>query len=478
MSGNINAYNCMSRKNKTSGAHIQCSYKKKIGDYCGIHGKQNFVYRIDQPIDVFTLTQPTQVWSPTILPPTSVSSQPVADLSNQTQTIIVVPTSVATSTSVSTSASTSVTVVPTSVATSTTSATTVTVVPTVVKKEIKKIVITKRVVEAKKEAPLIYDISEFNKLDANQIDYDRLLQTMRYYSINIKGNKQELFNLLAEFFRSRWIDPKNLKPHNTGYLAEISGPGFSDRSKCDNLTDFYELTPLSEIPDIYFFSFADTDASASNRIYGCDIRSFHQLVQTTKNSLNNRDMNVVGQSNWSITNPYNRQEISDVVLNLYEDKKWLLTQNRISIDYDEQKMDEATTFKFQVLDVFQIMYGFGYPVNHEWFMDLTTHQLHDFYIKLEDIWNYRLQLSPSQQKKIIPNNDIFLKAEQQSVKKYVGNHPENKKKLRNILLTIMRKMVTEGVTKADCINGTIYVLTGLAEVSQTVASALPGVVIL
>ena len=142
-----------------------------------------------------------------------------------------------------------------------------------------------------------------------------------------------------------------------------------DRGKCDNPTDFYELTPLTDIPDVYFFSFTGTDSDSlngsetksKNIIYGCDLRSFHKLVETTRTSITNRDMNVAGLSKYSITNPYNRSEISKNTLSLYEEKRWLLVQNGIPIDYPEEKMDEETAFKFNVLDVFQIMYSFGYP---------------------------------------------------------------------------------------------------------------------
>ena len=49
-----------------------------------------------------------------------------------------------------------------------------------------------------------------------------------------------------------------------------------------------------------------------------------------------------------------------------------------------------------------------------------------------------------QKRRLYPKNDIFLPAEVAIVKKYTGNHPENKKKLRTILINIIRRMVTEG----------------------------------
>ena len=46
----IDKTKCMSRKNKHRGINLQCSNKKKYGDYCGIHYKCNNIFRIDIPL--------------------------------------------------------------------------------------------------------------------------------------------------------------------------------------------------------------------------------------------------------------------------------------------------------------------------------------------------------------------------------------------------------------------------------------------
>lgn len=42
---------CMCRKNLKDGIHLQCSNKKKKGDYCGIHSKCKQIFRIDQELE-------------------------------------------------------------------------------------------------------------------------------------------------------------------------------------------------------------------------------------------------------------------------------------------------------------------------------------------------------------------------------------------------------------------------------------------
>lgn len=435
----VNPANCMSRKNKNTGLHLQCPYKKKDGDYCKIHSKMANIMRIDQPL----LGQAPPVPTCPPGPPGPVG----ALISGQSQGLSPVKIPI-------------------------TKKTLKIIKPLGGTKNKKVIKIVKLVVEP-------YTPSEFRALSPNTVDYKRLILSLRHHLINVKGDRVFLFNQLADFFQYRWIDTKNMNDETlckseieNPLLERLSGPGYKDRKLCDNPADFYDLTELENIPDVYFFSFE----GENDRIYGCDFRSFHQLVETSKQSLNNRDMNVPGKNNWEILNPYNRQLITDDVIKTYEEKMWLLKQNHIPVEYPQEEMDEETKLKCQVLETFQVMYTFGYPVDHKWFMDLSSSTLKDLYAKLEDIWNYRLQLTSEQKRKIVPNDDIFTSHEKNQVGKYGGPHPEDKKKLRKILLNVIRKMVTEGETKADCINGTIYVLTGLVEVSPDAANAMPGVV--
>ena len=155
-------------------------------------------------------------------------------------------------------------------------------------------------------------------------------------------------------------------------------------------------------------------------------------------------------------------------------KRKILFQNRIEIEYPEPKLDEDTALNLECLEIFQIIYHFGYPVDHKWFMNLDKKSLKTFYLKLEDIWNYRLQLTEIQKKKIVPENDIFSAGEKHLVgTSFENTHPETLMKLRKFLLNIVRKMVSNGETKSDCINGSIYVLTALVEVSPVAANAMP-----
>jgi len=386
----INVNLCMARKNKKEGLYTQCPCPPKINDYCGRHGKQKTILRIDEP-----------------LPGKTTKTQ--------------------------------------------------------------KPVIQKNSTEVN---PNPYTPDEFSGLTPNTINYRRLVATLRHHRINIKGNTEQLYKLCADFFENYYIDA-NLKSINAELITRLGGPGFTDRSICDNPSDFYDLTPLSKIPDIYFMSFY----GENGRIYGCDFRSFHQLVESTKSSLHNLDMNIPGKYVGKILNPYTRDPIDQKYLDIYQEKKDILERNRLPTTFPTEEMDDDTVFKMKVLDTFQVMYSFGYTVDHEWFMSLNKNELFNLFNKIEDIWNYRLELTTQQKNNIVPNEFIFTTKDKNMASKYhAGSHDENYKKLRYLLHDLIRKMITRGKTKADCINGTIYVLGGLVQVSTSAAQALPEIV--
>ena len=77
-----------------------------------------------------------------------------------------------------------------------------------------------------------------------------------------------------------------------------------DRSICQNPTDFFLLEPLSAVPDSYFFSFKEND-----RIYGCDIRSFHKYFTITSQS-----------DNAELLNPYTQQPLTKNIIQDYNKK--------------------------------------------------------------------------------------------------------------------------------------------------------------
>ena len=94
-------------------------------------------------------------------------------------------------------------------------------------------------------------------------------------------------------------------------------------------------------------------------------------------------------------------------------------------------------------------------------------QLKMLYKILEDIWNYRAELSNDKKKNIVPNNSMFL-VSVNDVYKMI-----NKRKIQYILLNEIDKLISSAESNEDKITGAYFVLTGLVEISPHCMEALP-----
>jgi hypothetical protein len=104
--------------------------------------------------------------------------------------------------------------------------------------------------------------------------------------------------------------------------------------------------------------------------------------------------------------------------------------------------------------------------NYEWFKNLNTHDLYTLYIKTEDIWNYRSNMSIESKSKIVKYG-IAFNIHSTLLKTY------NKIKLQNIILDEYNRLISEGINRDEKKLGAILILTGLVEVSFDAANALP-----
>ena len=62
--------------------------------------------------------------------------------------------------------------------------------------------------------------------------------------------------------------------------------------------------------------------------------------------------------------------------------------------------------KQKTIDIFSDMEQFGYGCNIDWFLKLNNRKLKNLYRNLEDIWNYRLNLSYETKARICPPNGV------------------------------------------------------------------------
>jgi hypothetical protein len=229
---------------------------------------------------------------------------------------------------------------------------------------------------------------------------------------------------------------------------KTQGIGLFNKEKCSNQEDFYTLDTINEIEDKYFFSY-----EKDGHIYFFDIRSFNQLIENDSK------------------NPYTREDIPQYAIKSFLSRKDELKKNKIIInDIEQPKLTKEQLFNASVLKIFQkidLLNVAAGGTNIIWFTDLNLLQLKMLYKILEDIWNYRAELSIDKKKDIVPNKSMFLLSVN-DVYKMIKKRP-----LQKILLAEIDTLVSSAETIEDKITGSYFVLTALVEVSEPCMEALP-----
>ena len=286
--------------------------------------------------------------------------------------------------------------------------------------------------------------------------------TLKHYNLNFKGKKGELVERLIDFFKKinqyEKHEEKIIKLQSCikGYTQRKKtlsrGPGFLNKLLCNNDEDFFTFEHKNDIDDTYFFSYKDVD----NFIYFFDIRSFKTLIENNEK------------------NPYNRKPIPENAIKSMNTRLNELIKQKIIVEYEKPKLTPEQEFNNKILTIFQKidqLNAFAGGTQMNWFYNLTFKQIKHLYKVLEDIWNYRTQLTEKQKRDIVPQNDVF----KHSMPKLMNLLPnqKNQKKLRNIVLDEMDKLISSSESKVHRSTGCYYVLIALVEVSPECADQMP-----
>ena len=138
-------------------------------------------------------------------------------------------------------------------------------------------------------------------------------------------------------------------------------------------------------------------------------------------------------------------------------------------DYNEELIiTDQQKIKQQVVKIFQIIDSLDQYTDPRWFLELSLKKMQQFYKELEDIWNYRLNLSKEMKSKIYPPNGHVFKL----TPHYVASLKSHRA-VSEICLQTIEKLVTSAEKKEDRVNGSIYVLFALTIVSHSAAQSMP-----
>lgn len=312
--------------------------------------------------------------------------------------------------------------------------------------------------------PLINEKKEFAKYNYNLA---QLKQIAKHYKLPVSGTKTQLTTLIYNFFHlseKTIIIQSAIRGYFTRKVLKMRGPALmlKNRGKCTNETDFFTLTDLKEIPYSQFYSFA----CPKGFIYGFDISSLFQMfVSSAKNKRKITD----------IMNPYNRDTINTSVYKTLKNISKLsslfgMTMNVMLSPVENEIIEDVFNFDQRILNICQILDGFGNYTNTDWFLNMTRSNTIQFLRELHDIWCYRAQLSQEIKREICPphGNPFTI----------LRNHNNmlttmNEIELKKSFVSIIEKIITSANDDANRSLGGMYVLTALTITSPAAATAMP-----
>ena len=282
-----------------------------------------------------------------------------------------------------------------------------------------------------------------SKSDKKNVLFEKMINAFKL--IQSKDNKKDIekINLIVQKWRHIVEERK----------YRIYGPGFKNKKICKNNEDCFTLESIDDIDNKYFFSIQDGFGS----VFFFDIRTFNKFILKKSN------------------NPFTREPFSDETLQIFEDRKKFMEKNNIDIlfkedlDYlknmtPEEKINSRLLNLFQIIDELNVVAG---GTRLQWFNNLTMSQLKNYYKVLEDIWNYRANLSTQQKHDICPNRHMF------SISVNAVFNINNIIKIKNIVLNEIEALITTSENVNHRHTGAYYTLIAFTEVSGECANDLP-----
>lgn len=232
-----------------------------------------------------------------------------------------------------------------------------------------------------------HDMINISKFTFKASDY-YVKDLAKYYYSRVNHTKQKFnkayyFNEISQFINSLNLYNDSLckiikiQSLIRRFLVQVSILG----KNCNNSEDFYSYDPIDQIDPFYFYSYKDSKQFR----WGFDIRSLMKLIHL------------------SYPNPYTTEPIPEDIIQEVKSKVNLLKQDSKYEELEdiiERNRKEA--IKQKVVDLFSDIELCGYSCQIHWFFNLRGKKLKELYKQLEDMWNYRSQLSQERKDQICP----------------------------------------------------------------------------
>lgn len=247
-------------------------------------------------------------------------------------------------------------------------------------------------------------------------------------------------NNMSHIIRLQKVYRKYLIRNNIYY----KGASCYCRHLTSNRTDCAAFIELSDIPLNEYFSYTDMNRN----VWGFHIATFKELI--------------TNQS----TNPYNTQDIPEYAIHMFNKLISRFDKKSIQIKQDIITCPNIL-LQQRCIYIFQIIDSLNQYTQCKWFLELNLKQLKELYKQVEDIWNYRLQLTNEDKLNYVHDGKLFVH------NIHTINAYTSRIKLANIILDNFQKLVTEGKTTQDRTTGALWILSGLTIVSLGARNAFP-----
>jgi hypothetical protein len=303
----------------------------------------------------------------------------------------------------------------------------------------------------------IPSIDEYDMLLRYNYKIKQLQTICKHYKQKTTGKKIDLLNNIYNYLRLSYYTIK-IQKYSRGYIQRIynyyRGPAYIKRKVCSNETDFCTLENIQEISKEQFISFKNEDGF----IYGYDVISLYNLF--------------IKNGKYKTTNPYDRKKFPSF---LYKNIKKIvklckvlnITMN-LQLETDNA-IDKKKSLEFEIISLFQKIDEMGFITNIEWFTSLNSSLLVKYIRELNDIWNYRAQISNRTKIEICPpHGNPFV-----NLTSYNNLLNYNSYQLKSVILKIMENLINNGQSTENKSLGAFYVLSALTLVNQDAADSLP-----
>lgn len=226
------------------------------------------------------------------------------------------------------------------------------------------------------------------------------------------------------------------------------------RSLCQNDTEVYSMEPISQIPQVFFFSFADSQ----KHIWGFDIRSLLQSLSQ-------------GQP---LQNPYTRDPLSPQITHRFRKRvNWLRTRKYALLYGLEETITPEQEWNHRVLDIFMKIESLGYLLSTNWFQELDLEEQQKYYRTLYQLWYWRLGLTNAQKDEICPGH-------QHNNTRLFRQNPDEAERIHKDIkwwkkqnLNLIQALITRGTNKGNRALGAMYSVMGFVAVCEQAAEAYP-----